>query len=934
MFGRYRDFVCECLAFAVFAVILAQADSVYTRRKIRRDGPVAKGQFVRLAMNDEESHGPMTERPDNRYGPGLSARLAASRIATRCSMIAERGWPLATPALVIIALFLSFSWFGLFPLMPDTLRLAVAAGFGIAALAALYPLRYFRLPKAVEVDRRIETANALLHSPVQVQADKPSGKQTGFADALWREHQKRMAASLDRVGADLPHARLPERDPWALRALPALLVVVAFAFSFGSLGGRLGDGFRTTAQREAVPPRIDAWVTPPTYTGKPPIFLNASPDPDVTTAVPAGSAFSLRVTGGTAEETLAYVDAAGNSRDIEPAADAAATASPSPAGANPASKVHQFAGKLNVDGTLVLNSGDSQIGQWGFVVIPDKPPQIRFVGEPKRAANGTMELSYQIDDDYGAASANAVLALAEASPAGVRPLYGPPEMPLTLPRRGGKANAAKTTKDLTEHVWAGAPITLKLSVTDDAGQTATSETKSLTMPARPFSNPLALAVIEQRRMLGLDANAKPHVLDLMDAITLRPEDTFDNMAHYLALMSARTRLKLAISDDQLRDEVEYLWEIARGIEDGNLSAAERRLRQAQQALQNALKEGASDEEIEKAMRELREAMNDFLKEFAQRQQNQQSAQMPQNGQELRQSDLQKMMDQIEELAKSGNRNKAQELLSQLENMMNNLQAGRPQQGQQSQQDSEMRRQMDKLGEIMRRQQEMMNETFRMDQTQRGQQQREQGEQDPFAEFDGQGQPGEQGQQGDAPQGRNGNAQDGKPQNGKPMTPEEFADALKQLQEGQGKLGGDLQQLQKSLEGMGLEPNEGFGQAGKSMGNAEQALGEAEGENAVGHQGKALEALRKGAKDMMQQMQAMQGDQGGGQQGGRQQSSDRDPLGRPRATHGPDFGDSVKVPDEIDVQRARQILDAIRKRLGNALSPDIERSYLERLLDLK
>jgi hypothetical protein len=119
-----------------------------------------------------------------------------------------------------------------------------------------------------------------------------------------------------------------------------------------------------------------------------------------------------------------------------------------------------------------------------------------------------------------------------------------------------------------------------------------------------------------------------------------------------------------------------------------------------------------------------------------------------------------------------------------------------------------------------------------------------------------------------------------------------------------------------------------------MGRAEQSLGDGEGDNAVGHQGRALEALRKGAQDMMKQMQAMQGDEGGSQEGGRQQNADRDPLGRPRATQGPDFGDSVKVPDEIDVQRAREILEAIRKRLGNALSPDIERSYLERLLELK
>ncbi|RUV12629.1 TIGR02302 family protein, partial [Mesorhizobium sp. M5C.F.Ca.IN.020.32.2.1] len=538
--------------------------------------------------------------------------------------------------------------------------------------------------------------------------------------------------------------------------------------------------------------------------------------------------------------TLSYADANGNASTIEPTgqkADAAKPAAATPSTATP-STVRQFTGKLTTNGTLTLQSGNDELGNWAFAVIPDKPPQIRFVGEPKRAVNGSFELNYQIDDDYGAASAKADFALADPPAPNAHPLYGPPEMPLTLPRRGAKGNAAKTTKDLTEHVWAGGNIKLTLVATDDAGHTATSEIKTLVMPERPFSNPLARAVIEQRRVLALDANSKSRVLDLMDAITLRPEDTFDNMAHYLAIMSARTRLKMADSDDKLRDEVAYLWEIALGIEEGNLSEAERRLRQAQQALQDAIKNGASDEEIDKAMKELREAMNQFLQEFAQRaQQNPNAPQMQQNGQELRQSDIERMMDQIENLAKSGDRDSAQQLLSQLQDMMNNLQAGRQQQG--GQQNSEMRQQMDKLGEIMRRQQEMMNETFRMDQMQRGQQQRGQNRDEQLGEN------GEQGQMGEQP----GPGEDRDPL-GRPMTPQEFADALKRLQEGQGKLQGDLDQLRKGLEGMGLEPNEGFGEAGKSMGNAEQALGDSDGDQAVGHQGRALEALRKGAKDMM------------------------------------------------------------------------------------
>ncbi|PBC06210.1 TIGR02302 family protein [Mesorhizobium sp. WSM3860] len=865
----------------------------------------------------------MTERPISSGERGLAGRLALSRLATRASMIFERGWPLLLPLAVVAGLFLSISWLGLFQRLPDLARIGLLILFSISALAALFALRFFRIPSAAEVDRRIEAANELLHSPVQVQTDRPSGAESLFSQALWREHQKRMAERLSSLGADRPRTSVPDYDRWGLRAVVGLLFVTAFAFSFGPFGGRISDGFVAGAARDTVPPRIDAWVTPPSYTGKPPLFLTA----DVNQAaqvfsVPQGSDVSLRVTGGSGEETLSYADANGNDRAIEPAAPKGAT----PAAAQPGSpaglKVRQFSGKLNTNGTLRLKSGEDDLGHWAFAIILDKPPAIRFVGEPKRAVNGAIELNYQIDDDYGAASAKAVFELSDPPPANAHPLYGPPDMPLTLPRRGGKANAAKTTKDLTEHVWAGSTIKLTLTATDDAGHTATSETKTLVMPERPFSNPLARAVIEQRRLLALDTNAKPRVLDLMDAITLRPEDTFDNMSHYLAIMSARSRLKLAENDDQLRNEVAYLWEIALGIEEGNLSAAERRLRQAQQALQDAIKNGASDEELEKAMKELREAMNQFLQEFAQRaQQNPNAPQMQQNGRELRQSDINRMMDEIENLAKSGDRDRAQQLLSELQDMMNNLQAGRQQQA--GEQDSEMRQQMDKLGEIMRRQQEMMNDTFRLDQMQRGDRQR-------GANRDEQlGEDGEQSQDGQKP----GDDRDplGRP---KQMTPQEFADALKQLQEGQGQLQSELDKLKKGLEGMGMQPNEGFGEAGKSMGDAEQALGEGEGDQAVGHQGRALEALRRGAKDMMKQMQAMQGDEGGSEQGGRQQDADRDPLGRPRATKGPDDGNSVKVPDEIDVQRARQILEAIRKRLGNALSPDIERSYLERLLELK
>ncbi|MFN3765345.1 MAG: TIGR02302 family protein, partial [Aliihoeflea sp.] len=778
--------------------------------------------------------------------------------------------------------------------------------FAIAALAALWPLRHFRRPGAGEVDRRIETANALRHTPLRSQDDRLAGKDDPFAAALWQEHRKRLARDLRSLKGEFPRTGVPDRDPWALRAIAPLLLVVAFAYSLGPGGGSLTDGFRAAAGPQTVPPRIDAWVTPPAYTGKAPLYMTADANQNQNLfTVPEGSVVAVRVTGGSGDERLSYLDAhTAEETAFEPATPTAPATASSRAGA--AQTVSQFSGPLSADGLLSLRRGDDgeEITNWSFTVTPDDAPQIRFAEEPTRAVNGALQLTYEIEDDYGAVSAQALFEPADPS-SDARPLYEAPEMRLTLPRRRGDEIVARTSRDLTEHPWAGTLVDLTLEADDGAGQTGRSGTERITLPERPFINPLALALVEQRQLLALDANAKQRVLDLMDAITLWPEETIPELTHYLGITAARSRLDEATSDDQLRDVVDYLWEIAVTIEDGSLTDAERRLRMAQEALREALEEGASDEEIEQLMAELREAMQEFLREFAERamQNPEQAMPMPQNGQEMRQSDLERMMDQIEELAKSGARDEAQQLLSQLQDMMNNLQAGRQQQQQSGGEQSEMRQQMDQLGEIMRRQQELMNETFQMQQ--------------------GQQQPGQQGQQGE--QGQGGQ-----------MSPEEFAEAMRQLQEGQGQLRQDLQSMMEALEGMGLQPGEGFSESGEAMGRAGSSLGEGQGERAVGEQGQALEALRRGAQDMMQQMQqAMEGEGGGQQPGGRsRQGADRDPLGRPRATTGPDFGDTVRVPDEIDVQRARRILEAIRERLGNALSPELERDYLERLLEMR
>ncbi|MGB8816937.1 MAG: TIGR02302 family protein [Rhizobiaceae bacterium] len=831
--------------------------------------------------------------------------LARVRTLTGLSMLFERLWPLLLPSIITASVLITLSWAGLFRALPEMTRFGFLAALGVAFVASLWPLRAFRFPSSAQITARIESGNTLMHQPIAAQDDRPAGSPDDFASALWREHQSRMAAKLGNLATRSPSPKTHEQDRFALRALPALGLAVAFAYSFGSGGGRISDIWTGPAAAAPVPPRIDAWVTPPRYTGKAPIFLTSAQDTGpATITVPENSELTVRI-GVTPK-----------SGDTGPAfallQDGNPVAAPAKSDAPVSGAV--LKGILGSGGTITLSQDGQQAAAWNFTIVEDKPPTITFAADPVAALNGAVTLAYKIVDDYGAVKGFAAFKPTGAKP-DARPLYTLDDQVLTLPRKASPGGAAKITKDWTEHPLAGETFEISLKTEDGAGQAAVSEVKTFKLPEYSFAHPLAKAMAEDRRLLSRNANDKPLVLDYLDAILMRPEETLQNKSHFLGVKTARIRLAYANTDDELRDVADYLWELAKEIDKNALSDAERRLKIAQDKLSEALERGASDQEIEKLMSELRQAMNEFLKELAeQADKNPQSAQNDQNGQELSQSDLEKMLDKLEELAKQGSKDQARELLNQLRDMMNNMQAQRGKSGKGGEGQSEMEGQLNELGKLLRDQKKLMDETYRQ-----GRQPGEQGDggEQPGGQQQGQGQDG-QGQQGQGEQGQNPGEGSGQ--------------GMGDLARRQGELGQRLNRMMDGLRGLGMEPGEELGDAGRAMGRAGRNLGEGDTNEATGDQADALEALRKGAESLMDQMRQAMGEQGGGQQpGGRRGPNDRDPLGRPRATEGPDFGQSTKVPDEIDIQRAREILEAIRKRLGDALSPELERSYLERLL---
>ena len=816
--------------------------------------------------------------------------LARALQRARGSLLWERLWPALALVATALGLFLAFSWAGLWLVLPPLARAIGLFGFVLVTVAAAVPLFRLRLPSVNDGLRRLDRGSGEVHRPATAVADEMAANpHDPVAQALWRAHVERALMSARKLKAGWPAPRLALRDPIALRALVLILATASFFAATGERMKRIEAAFDWHGVVAPANFRIDAWVTPPVYTGRPPVMLpGLRPGETVAAAgpvaVPVGSQLVVRGTGDVRFDVT---------RKGALEAAAADPKAPLPKGTSERRFV------IKGDGTATLTGVGNLT--WAFTAIPDRAPTIALIKPPERQARGSVRLDYKMGDDYGVVEGKATFALKdELNSAKAHPLFSAPEFRLSLPQVRTRSGVAQTIHDLTEHPWAGAEVAMTLVARDEAGNEGRSEPHEFQLPERIFAKPLARALIEQRRNLALDANEKPLVLTALDALTIAPEHFKPEASVYLGLRSIYFDLKRAKSDDALREVVARMWDMAVHIEDGNVSQAEQALRQAQEALRQALERGASDQELKKLMDQLRAAMDKFLQALAeQMRKNPQQLARPldRNTRTLTERDFKNMMDRLENLARSGNKEAARRLLEEMQAMLENLRTARP--GQMDEGDDDMMSALDELGDMIRKQQQLRDKTFRQGQDMRRDRQRGQR---PLGDL-------RQDQQ---------------------ALRERLNKLLEQLRQR------GLGNPQQNPNGQGQKGNQTgkLGEAGKAMGEAAGELGEGDTESAVDAQGRALEAMRKGAQGLAQQMQQSgMGPGPNGRPGRGQQRAQRntDPLGRPM--RGREYGDdvTVKVPGEIDAQRARRILEELRKRYGESYRPQLELDYIERLL---
>ena len=788
-------------------------------------------------------------------GPRLRILLGLARAA----VFWERLWPLLWPSVAVAGLFLGLALLDWLPMLPGWLHGLVLVGFGVAiAAAARLAATGFTTVAHGQASHRLERDSGLDHRPLAALEDRlATGDET-----MWRIHRMRASLTLSDLRLRLPAPGLARHDPYGLRAAVLLFVVIALAAGSGDAGGRLERALIPALGGTAEGPfSVDVWITPPAYTRLAPMFLERTA---AVVEAPQGSAVLAQV-GGIGDAPTLVIG--------EGKTEFSALGQGS----------HRAEATIEEGQRLAVELDGRELAAWPLKVIPDSNPTVEFTAPPARTLRSHLRIAFEARDDYGLAEAAAIIQRADGRqyPGGSTQILL--DLPLSTP--GATKVEDSTVQDLTAHPWAGLPVLVKLRVKDGRGQSGESDVVGLILPERIFNHPVARAIVEERKKLSSPSPVVvAKVVLALDEIARKPLHFDNDTVIFLSLGVARSRLLRDKGDGAISSVQELLWNTALRLEDGELSIAERELRQIQRSLMRAMNDNPDMAKMEKLMNELNQALDKFLAALGEQLNKQGMIEIPLDPSMLSISsdELRQLLEKARDLARTGSMDAARQLLAEFRRMLDDLRAGLRSGGKEM---AKARRLMEGLRTLTGRQQGLLDKTFRRLQEGEG-------------NTPGQGAP--PGGQGDPKPGRDGGEQDG-------------------LRRALGKL---MLNFDEVLGGI----PQSLGEAERAMRDAAKALDRNRLKDAEKAQTEALEQLRQGTQNAARMMIQRLGGLVGQMRPGRKP----DPFGRLPGV-GADITGPVKIPDRMDILRARKILQELRRRAGERQRPKPELDYIERLL---
>ena len=822
------------------------------------------------------------------------------------ALIWERLAPVLAGPFAAFLVYLILAVFGVFETLGDPVRaLTLLACIGFAVFTARAQLRRFKWPDRKDGERRVEDDSGISGRPYEGLKDTA---QLG-SEALWKAHQARLLQTLEGAKARRPKSAWADLDQYGLR-ISAIVVLLAGVFLAGDVARyRVEDAFSlrilSAGGQQA---QIEYWIEPPAYTGRPVQYLR-----DRRTAeILEGSLVSARISGVNRSPIVR-----GAPFEIEPVS----------------SDVHLVTLRPVESGSVSFNVGAFR-DSLDLSVVNDLEPVLFIVDDPSGDAQGRLGLRFTVDDDYGIETYQLEYAALDPNgePSGDRKTA---EIAIGNISARNSEGVQEATIDLSRSLLAGQRAEVRLVAIDGAGQRGASEPLTLTLPQRVFLQPLARAIASERRnyltvnqvyaampeggsrlMLGEIMGEEPErrierapqqvqrLAMALDAVSDAPTAYFDDPILFVGMRTAMREVRRARSLNELSHIDEDLWQMALRAELGSLADAEQALAEAQRALSDAMARGADQIEMSALFDAYDLAVDRYMQALAREAaQEGRFADGSSMGSALNQDMIQELIDAIREATELGDTEGARRAMQQLAQLLANMQMTltRGGEGSESQREQELQGALEELSDAISEQRSIMEETFQSEDSQAN----EEGEDGASGEDDAQ----------------NGQSTGSDDQTGADL--DALAERQGALSDGVGSQRDDLSNQGSGEETERLE--DALGAARRAMDEAEQALAAGDRDEALQNQDEALSALREAAREAAQQLEDERQANGNTQDG-------TDPLGRGEGGDGQDAFGEGELSNEADRQRARDVLEELRRRAAERGRSSEELEYIDRLLD--
>jgi len=620
-------------------------------------------------------------------------RLGRLVFLARAVVLWERVWEQAWPLLILASLFSISILFDLLPLLPSSLHILVLGALGFSSLILF--VRAFQSispPSIRDGLHRLEKDSALQHQPLIALLDRPAGNpKDQTAQSLWIKHQDRMAAALQNISLHMPRSSLWKKDPYSLRAIFILLLVLGAIEARFNYGERIGRAFSPMLNNTSLQTwQIQAWITPPKHTGLSPIFLSAIADSPVVTEpiiVPQHSNFLVRLEGPPIRERVA-LKVGPFEENLE----------------NLGKGTFSLETTLDQGNTARLMREDEELVSWPLHIQADLAPDITIAGRPKGDFRGNFTLDYIALDDYGLDKVS--LIIRSLKPDGLGDI-------ILESTAQGREIKGSFRHNLAAHPRAGKEVVLSPKAVDNAGQSSYGLAIPFILPERQFKHPIATALINVRKSLFNSSPEDRIYAHLwVNRLLKKPKKFSHDLAIYFALRVAVDRLRNYMTPADVSSVQAIFWETAVRLDEGGAGSVRDQLEFMSRQMQDLMKQGEQTAAMEALFEAMTQSLDQFLQQMSksiQATKGFEDALGSENVDQVNRDELIKMLALARDLMRNGNTEAAKALMDQFQSILSRIAMQKQPDPLEAKNAQEI---MEKLRRIEQDQQKLLDQTFK------------------------------------------------------------------------------------------------------------------------------------------------------------------------------------------------------------------------------